>query len=761
MLCPFAACDCGTSEDGERFGRFRQRSEQVLHYNNFEEPEYIDPGLLSGQPDGFVAAQLFEGLTEPHPRTLAPRPGAAESWTVSDDGLVYRFRLRKGARWSDGREVTAPDFVYSWERVLRPSTAARNAYQLYPIRGARDYSRGVLKRVTSKGRAPRRPPYVTTGDHRLMRASSLQPFEQGTMVRLIDSNLRRGGGDEAVDLYEEPGGELKNGVLLPGEVGLVLLRRVPEGARDEPGAPSPDTWVQLRPPERGKSGWARERDLAPAFPSVNLRHVDGERLYQDRMALRAEARSSGEILGYADDDDEVDLLERGERWGRVFHLRSGRVGWVPLESLDDVQGDRHFYFVRVVGAAVEGPAQPDAYAREGWLPGRYLFADASVLGVRAVSDRELEVTLERPTPYFVSLTSFAALRPVPRRAVETHGRAWTRPENIVTSGPFHLRFHHPRDRMELVRSLTYWGVKDVKLSRAIIYAISDTHTNVNLYRSGYLDAMISAKLPVELVAGLTGRPDYEAGPYLATYFVRLNTFEPPLDDVRVRRALNLAIDKGLLTSRLLKAGQDPATHIVPPGLPGYPVVEGADFDPARARELLAEAGFPGGEGFPRLEFLFNTSEDHRLIAEYLQQQWQQNLGVKIALSNQEWKTYLKKLHASDYQLARSGWIGDYVDPNTFLELWKSGAGNNDTGYANPAYDALVEAAAREVDPDRRLAKLAEAEALLNRDVPFLPLFFYVNNYLLAPEVKGFHNNLLDEHPLKDVWIELPAEGQGG
>jgi oligopeptide transport system substrate-binding protein len=271
--------------------------------------------------------------------------------------------------------------------------------------------------------------------------------------------------------------------------------------------------------------------------------------------------------------------------------------------------------------------------------------------------------------------------------------------------------------------------------------------------------MISAKLPVELVVGLRDKRDYVSGPYLATYFIRLNTRVKPLDDVQVRQALNLAIDKRLLTERLLRAGQEVATHVVPPGMAGYPVVEGDDYDPERARALLAEAGFPEGQGFPHLDFLFNTSEDHRLIAEFLQRQWHDVLGISVGLANQEWKTYLKKLHSMDYEIARSGWIGDYVDPNTFLSLWVSGGGNNETGYANPSYDALIEAAADESDAGKRLLLLAQAEAILNRDVPFVPLFYYVNNFLLAPEVRGLAPNLLDEHPLRDVWIDL--EGAGG
>lgn len=750
---------CSSSEgESDRFGRFRPRAEQVLHYNNFEEPEYLDPGLLTGHPDGFIAMQLFEGLTEPHPKTLEPVPGVATSWTVSEDGLLYRFTLREDAVWSDGRRVTASDFVYAWERVLRPSTAARYSYQLYPVKGARAYNRGTLKRIVGDNHRPRRPPFVVIGQTRPPEPPALDPFQSGAKVELLDSNLRRPRGSEPVPLYASPEeGAARVGTLEPSDTALVLSRQVSSSSDDKPGSPAPGSWAQVRPPAGGTAAWVREADVIAAFPSVNGRRVEGERQYGGKQPLRAQPSSSGEVLGYADDDDQVELLAFGDAWGRVLHLASGKAGWMPLDVLDDVDGDRHWFYVRVLpeGTSV-GPPAPRKEAREGWLPGRHLFADSSVLGVKAISESELVVELERPTPYFVSLTAFSALRPVPAWVVERHGHEWTRPENMVTNGPFVLVSHRTRDRMVLERSRTYHGRDEVKLDRAIIYAVSDVHTNVNLFRAGYLDAMISAKLPVELVAGLRDKRDYVSGPYLATYFVRLNTTVKPLDDVRVRQALNLAVDKTLLTERLLKGGQHPATHIVPPGMPGYPVVEGEGYDPERARRLLAEAGFPDGKGFPRLEFLFNTSEDHRLIAEFLQRQWHDVLGIDISLANQEWKTYLKKLHSMDYQLTRSGWIGDYADPNTFLEMWVTGGGNNETGYANPEYDALIEAASYERDVEKRMALLAKAEALLNRDVPFVPLFYYVNNFLRAPEVKGFYPNLLDDHPLKHVWIDTTA-----
>jgi oligopeptide transport system substrate-binding protein len=204
---------------------------------------------------------------------------------------------------------------------------------------------------------------------------------------------------------------------------------------------------------------------------------------------------------------------------------------------------------------------------------------------------------------------------------------------------------------------------------------------------------------------------------------------------------------------ILKAGQIPANHLVPPGLPGYIPAEGPDFDPAAAAALLAEAGFPGGEGFPPLRLLYNTLESHKLVAAIVQDQWKRHLGIEVELENREWKTYLKAVDALDYDVARAGWIGDYLDPNTFLDLWVTGGGNNRTGWGEPEYDQLILDAATEPDPVVRATILAEAEALLNEQMPIIPIYWYVWTEVLQPSVRGHHANLLDQHPLSSVWLE--------
>lgn len=488
---------------------------------NGAEPESLDPAVITGQPEGRVVNALFEGLTRFNVRGQA-EPGVAESWTISPDGRTYTFRLRADARWSDGRPVTAGDFVASWRRTLTPETAASYNYQLFYVRGARDFAEGRL-------------------------------------------------------------------------------------------------------------------------------------------------------------------------------------------------------------------------------------TDFSQVGVRAKDERTLEVELESPTPFFLELCATPPLQPVPVELVGRLGDDWIKPGRIMNNGAYTLEEWRINDRIRLRRSPHYWDRANVALETVDLLPVSKANVAFNFYASGQADLLLDKGLaPPALLDTLKTRADFHAAPFLATYFLRFNCAAGPFRDERVRRAFALAVDKERIVRKITRAGELPAGSLVPPGIPGYTSPEGLRHDPEAARRLLAEAGFPGGRGLPLVRYLYSESEMNEAIAVELQAMWSEVLGVQVALNRQEWKVYLNSMNSLDYDICRSSWVGDYPDPNTFLDMFLTGGGNNRTGWSDPAYDALIAEAGREADAARRFARLAEAEQLLiAEEAVVCPLYFYVGIQLYDPRrLTGIEPNLLDEHPIR-------------
>jgi len=375
--------------------------------------------------------------------------------------------------------------------------------------------------------------------------------------------------------------------------------------------------------------------------------------------------------------------------------------------------------------------------------------DSSV-GVRATDDHTLVVELNNRTPFFLHLTAFYPLFPVNRRCVETHGTPdWTKSEHVVCNGAYVMQFRRVRDRLRLVKNPRYWAADTVRLEVVDALAVKNTTTAMNMYLSGQADWITD--VPVSIVPELMTRPerDFAPAPVLIVYFYRLNVTKPPLDDVHVRRALNLALDKQLICDKVTQAGQRPARSFVPPGLPGYESPLCGEFNVEAARAELAQSKYakqPGG--IPKIEILYNTHEGHRAIAEVIQQQWKNNLGIDVELKNTEWQSYLTAVHAREYSVARAGWVPDYPDANTFIDMWVTGGENNETGWSNPRYDELVQKAAAEPDPDQRLRHMEQAEAILMEELPVLPIYYYVSKNMVSPRVQGFFPNIQDQHPIQ-------------
>ncbi len=502
-------------------------------FSNGAEPSSLDPQQVTGVPEIRLVRALYEGLVVRDPATAAPIPGLAESWTTSADGLTWTFRIRAGSLWTDGTEVTAHDFAYSWQRLLDPRTGAQYADLLFGVRGARAWATSV--------------------------------------------------GDD--------------------------------------GAP-------------------RQR-------------------FEDGVAITA----------------------------------------------------------------------PDA--------------------------RTLIVGLERPIDYFLELAVSAPLCPVSRRALESaHARwpdswqvEWTKPANLVTNGPFRLVERRINDRIRLAKNPGYWDADEVALRTLDVLASEHLATNLNFYLTGavaYLD-----EFPATAIPRLRGREDYRPAPYLATSFFRVNVTRAPYDDVRVRRALALAIDRDAITRNITRAGELPSFSLVPPLLPGWHGAElehSGDFaaDCRAARALLAEAGFGPNHPLPPVELHFASQSTNKDVCEVVADTWRRELGVETRLRNQEWKVYLDAQRRLEFEVSRSSWIADYADAATFLEVFATGADNSRTGWNDAPYGELLERARGAREPERgRL--LAEAEARLLHELPILPVYTFAVTSLVDPRLGGFQANALDEH----------------
>ncbi|RMH04610.1 MAG: peptide ABC transporter substrate-binding protein [Planctomycetota bacterium] len=427
--------------------------------------------------------------------------------------------------------------------------------------------------------------------------------------------------------------------------------------------------------------------------------------------------------------------DAGRTW--IFELRP-HLTWsdgTPLTATDFAASWR-----RLVDPATGAPYR-------SWLDG---------LVRLEAEDRRLLVSFDRPQPTFPAMCAFHALAAVPPGV-----RSGRQEAGWVASGPFRLEARRIRDRVRLVANPRYWDADAVRLQSIDFLVVESQFTALNLFLTGQADYV--PEVPALAVPALLRReeerrrrglrPEFAPAPFLATYFLRLNVTRPPLDDPRVRRALALAVDRARLAATL-GGGQPPAGSFVPPGMPGYrPPAEPVAGDPEAARRLLAEAGFPGGAGFPVFTLSYNSAEIHRDVAEALQAVWRRVLGIRLRLENQEWKVFLDGQRRLAYDLSRSSWIADFPDPANFLEVFRSGEPNNRTGWSDPEYDRLLDRAREESDPRRRLELLARAEEILLARGPILPLFFYASHDLVAGRLRDFPRSPIG-------WIDWGRVGIG-
>lgn len=505
--------------------------DQILNISTSAEPPTIDPGLASDSTSGAIIRNVYEGLV-----TMSPEgeilPGVAESWEVSEDGLVYTFKLREGALWSNGDPVKASDFVFAWTRVLNPETASEYASIMYPIKGAEAYNTG-------------------------------------------------------------------------------------EGKAEE-------------------------------------------------------------------------------------------------------------------------------------------------VGVKAIDDQTLEVTLEAPTAYFLELPAFYTFMPVHQASVEANEDwAMEAGESYVTNGAFVLsQWNHNAD-YQLVKNDQYWDKDNVKLEEVNVKIIESEATANAEFQAGGIDYLGSPYSPVSLDNIDQYRADglLQTAPYSAIYWYKVNTTDEVMQNANIRKALALAIDRQGLIDNVTKGEQIPALGYVPPTIEGFKDDRGymKDGDFEQAKEYLAkgleELGMKDAAEL-QVEIAINTSEAHSTIAQYIQEGWAKNLGINATIRNSEWQVYLDELTNLQYQVGRLGWIADYNDASTFLDMYRTADnGNNDTGWENPDFKAKLDEANKEQDAEKRTQLLLEAEAIMMEEMPVLPIYFYTNNFVAKDGLEGMVPDALGNIDLKNVSVK--------
>ena len=383
-------------------------------------------------------------------------------------------------------------------------------------------------------------------------------------------------------------------------------------------------------------------------------------------------------------------------------------------------------------------------------------ADPTTLGVSAPDESTFVVNLTYDCPYFLEICAFPAAFPVRQDIIEAYGDTWTTDDNsshYISNGPWKLAEWVHDSYIKMVPNEYHYDSANLGPNSLTLQLMEDQNSMLAAYRSG--DLQFIEDMPVDEIAGLLASGELNIVDYIGTYYVCYQTQAAPFDNALVRQAFTLAIDSKYIVEQVTQTGQVPATGFVPAGIydadpngDDFRTVGGdywdAPVDDAtyqanceKARQLLAEAGYPNGEGFPTVTYLYNTSDAHKAVGEALQQMWQEELGVTVQLQNQEWNAFLETRKKGEYQIARNGWIADYNDPCSFLDMWYTGGGNNDAQYSNPEYDAMIDAAKATSDPAERMSYFHKAEdIIIGQDWALGPIYFYTQKYMMADDISG-------------------------
>lgn len=437
-----------------------------------------------------------------------------------------------------------------------------------------------------------------------------------------------------------------------------------------------------------------------------------------------------------------EVSEDGLTW--TFHLRDG-LKW--SDGTDLTANDFVYSWKRVCDPEIAAPYSDTVL---GLVAGfsEALAGDPDALGVEATDDQTLVVTLSTPCPYFESLAAFATLSPVQQATIEANGDSWaTKPETYVSNGPLYVTEWVPGSHIIMSKNPNYWNSDAVKLDSIKFVLMEDSNAAYSAYQTG--EVLMVKDVPTEEIPSLEGNSEFYVEPIIGTYYVSLNLDKAPFDDAKVRKALSLAIDREYVASTLMQGTYSPAYNFMGPGWAdpaGGDFMDNAnggqtyiseDFDAnlEEAKALLAEAGYPDGDGLPSLTYSTNDTGYHKVVAEYLQQAWKE-LGITLDVEVVEWSSFTPIRRDGDYEISRNGWVGDYSDPSNMIELLYSSNGNNDGNYNSPEFDEVIEEARVASDPAERSALLHEAEDFLMADTACIPIAYYNDFWLQSPKITG-------------------------
>ena len=441
--------------------------------------------------------------------------------------------------------------------------------------------------------------------------------------------------------------------------------------------------------------------------------------------------------------ESYDVSEDGLTW--TFHLRDG-LKW--SDGSDLTANDFVYSWKRVCNPEV---AAPYAETVLGMVKGYDEAIDGNLdaLGVSAPDDSTLVVELANPCSYFGSLAAFATLSPVQEATIEANGEAWaTAPETYVSNGPFYMTEWVPGSHITFSKNPYYWNADAIKLDRLKFVLMEDSNAAYSAYQTG--EVLMIKDVPTEEIPSLTGTDDFYVDPIIGTYYISLNIQKAPFDDVNVRKALSLAIDREYVASTLMQGTYTAAGNFMGPGWMdtdgtefmsnangGKPYIDTTNFEAnlEEAKQLLADAGYPDGEGFPTISYTTNDSGYHKVVAEYLQQAWAE-LGIDLQVNIVEWSSFTPMRRSGDFEVARNGWVGDYSDPSNMLELFCTTNGNNDGKFSNADFDAAIDTSRSTLDAAERSTALHTAEDILMDQAGCIPLAYYNDFWLQSSKITG-------------------------